>query len=332
MRWTLVTGASGFVGSRLVRALVDRGEAVKAFVHAGSSLSSFEGLPRDRFELAFGDVRVEHTVYRALASCERLYHVAASEEASSPPGSPAPSESPAVTRAVLGAARKRRLRRVVLTRSAAALVGTEAAEPLTEDGLDARGADLDAGVPLVTVLPACAIGPGDRRPACLSALIARYLRLPPSARVPLAPGGVSVVDVDDVLEGTMLAMQRGQPGERYLLGGENLNYEQLFTLLHGLTGLARPGRVQRKPALGVHAAWLGIKATLQGDEPLLTARLLRDYSEKYVFVSSAKAQRELGYSFRQAREALARAVLWFLEQGYVPEHAARRVRLELRPA
>lgn len=331
MRWTLVTGASGFVGSRLVHALVARGQAVKAFVHAGASLSPLEGLPRDRFELAFGDVSVEHTVYRALAGCGRMYHVAAGGDASSLAGN-STAEAPAVTRAVLGAARKRRLQRVVLTHSAAAFVGTSAAEPATEDGLDSRSADLAAGVPLVAVLPACTIGPGDRRPARLGALIARYLRLPPSARVPLATGGVSVVDVDDVVEGAILAMQRGQPGERYLLGGENLTYSQLFTLLHELTGLARPGRVQRMPALGVQAAWLGFKATLQGDEPLLTARLLRGYSERYVFVSSAKAQRELGYSFRQAREALARAVLWFLEHGYVPEHAARRVRLELRPA
>lgn len=328
-QWTLVTGASGFVGARLVRELVASGASVKGFVRAGTSLALLEGLPRERFELAFGDVRVEHTVYRALAGCDRLYHLAASEESSPVDGHDDAGVSE-VTRAVLGAARKRRLERVVVTGGAPG--ARSSAEPLGESDLPASSLDVDPRVAVITVLPACTIGPGDRRPARLGALIARYLRCPPSARVPLGPGGVSVVDVDDVVQGHVLAMQRGQAGERYILGGENFSYHQLFTALHALTRLARPAGAQSGPRLALHAAWHGMKATLRGDEPLLTARLLRDYSEKYVFVSSAKAQRELGYAFRPGREALARAVLWFLEKGYVPERAARRVRLELRSA
>lgn len=320
-RWTLVTGASGFVGSRLVRELVATGEAVKAFVRPGSSLVELAGLPHERFELAFGDLRVEHTIYRALAGCQRLYHVAASEDA---------GQSDA--RAVLAAARKRRLERVVVTRCAATLAASSASEPLEESELPSSDAEHDPRLAVVTVLPACIIGAGDRRPARLGALIARYLRSPPSARVPLVPGGLCVVDVADVVQGHMRAMQQGEAGARYILGGENLTYDQLFMTLHELTRLARPAGAPSGSRLAVHAAWLGIKARLQGDEPLLTARLVRDYSEKYVFLSSAKAQRELGYSFRPAREALARAVLWFLEKGFVPERAARRVRLELRPA
>jgi dihydroflavonol-4-reductase len=326
-RWILVTGASGFIGARLVRELVANGESVKAFVRPGSSLTPLEGLPRQRFALAFGDVRVEHTVYRALAGCDRLYHAAASEM----DGVDAAAVS-AVTHAVLEAARKRRLERVVVTRCAAQLPARATAEPFGEADLPAQSAAAGARLPVVTVLPACTIGAGDRRPACLGSLVARYLRWPPSARVPLVAGGLSVVDVEDVVQGHVLAMQRGQAGERYILGGENLTYDQLFTTLHELTSLARPSGAQSGPSLALRAAWHGIKAVLQGDEPLLTARLLRDYSDKYVFVSSARAERELGYSYRPGREALARAVLWFLEKGYVPERAARRVRLELRSA
>ncbi len=325
-RWTLVTGASGFIGARLVQELLSRGESVKAFVRPGASLVAFEGLPPQRFQLAFGDVRVEHTVYRALAGCDRLYHTAASEA-----GGAGVSNASQITHAVLEAARKRRLERVVVTRCAAALAARPTAEPLAEaDVPSVQAPEIAPRLSVVTVLPACTIGYGDRRPARLGALVARYLRWPPSVRVPLAPGGLSVVDVDDVVQGHILAMQRGAAGERYMLGGENLTYDRLFTTLHELTNLARPSEAQSASRLAVRAAWLGIRATLRGDEPLLTARLLRDYSEKYVFVSSAKAKLELGYSYRPGRDALARAVLWFLEKGYVPDQAARRVRLELR--
>jgi dihydroflavonol-4-reductase len=106
-QWTLVTGASGFIGSTLVRRLVERGERVKAFVRAGSKLDAFAGLPTDRFQLAYGDIAVGDTVYRALASCDRMYHVAAVFSYSS--RRPEEIMKPAVegTRGALLAARQR---------------------------------------------------------------------------------------------------------------------------------------------------------------------------------------------------------------------------------
>ena len=116
--WTLVTGAAGFVGSRLVKLLIERGQRVKAFVRPGSNLKMLQGFPADRLWLAFGDITVEHTVYRALAGCDRLYHVASNYTLWD--SRPERILDPAVkgTRATLTAAHKRELRKIVVTSSA----------------------------------------------------------------------------------------------------------------------------------------------------------------------------------------------------------------------
>jgi dihydroflavonol-4-reductase len=346
--WTLVTGASGFVGSRLVRELIARGERVKGFVRAGSNLKPLEGLPRDRFQLAFGDILVEHTLYRALASCHRMYHVAANFTMWD--SQPDRIVAPAVdgTRAALEAARKRRLEKVVVTSSTATLGVSSTAEPMDESHAfnlpDAEAyvrakyeaervaLELAERVPVVVVLPSSIVGPGDWKPTPSGALVTRYLKLPPTTRVPIMDGGLNFVDVEDVVRGHMLAMKQGQSGERYILGGDNLTFEQLFDTLSELTGLAPAGRKYAAAFLSMIGRVLELKARLFGGQPLISHRMARDYTGKFVFVTSAKAERELGYSHRPAREALARAVQWFLQQGYVPARAARRVRLELRAA
>ena len=346
--WTLVTGASGFVGSRLVRELVSRGERVKAFVRPGANLSRLEGLPRDRFQLAFGDILVEHTVYRALASCDRLYHVAANFTMWHP--QPARIIGPAVdgTRAVLGAARKRRLKKVVVTSSTAALGVSDVPEPMDESHAfnltdpdpyvrakyeaEQVALKLAGEVPLVSVLPSAIVGPGDWKPTPTGQLILRYLRMPPASRVPLMEGGMNFVDVDDVVCGHILAMERGQVGERYILGGDDLSFEQLFETLSEITGLAAPGRTYSGALISLVGRVMEARARWFGGEPLVTRRMGRHYAGKYIYVSSRRAETELGYTHRPAPAAFARAVRWYLERGYLPDEAARRVRIEARAA
>jgi dihydroflavonol-4-reductase len=345
--WTLVTGASGFIGGRLVRALVERGENVKAFVRAGANLGQLRGLPEQRLRLAYGDILVEHTVYRALAGCTRMYHVAANFKMWD--RRPERILEPAIegTRATLTAARKRGLERIVVTSSVAALGIAEDREPMDETH-DFNLADPETYVrakyeadvvaeqfaqeclPLVIVLPSAVVGPGDWKPTPTGASIIQYLKLPPTFRMPMTAGGISVVDVDDVVLGHQLAMAHGRVGERYILGGENLTYEQVFSTLSDITGLAPPGRQLSQGMVELAGRLLELKARWGGGSPQLTHRLARDYAGDVAWVTSAKADAELGYRHRPARDALARAVSWFLEKGYVPDKAARRVRLELR--
>jgi dihydroflavonol-4-reductase len=346
--WTLVTGASGFVGSRLVRALVERGEHVKAFVRAGSSLRQIADLPPDRCKLAYGDITVEHTVFRALAGCNRLYHVASNFKM----WDPEPDEilRPAIegTRATLEAARRRGIEKIVVTSSVAAMGSTAGKEEMDESHAfnlqdpetyvlskyEAERVALEAadeGQPIVVVRPSAIYGPGDWKPTPTGESLVTYLKMPPSFSIPVTEGGISVVDVDDVVEGHIAAMEKGRLGETYVLGGENVTYEELFEMLADITGLALPGRVIGPGLVGLIGSLMELKASLFGGDPQLTRRLARDYANSYVWVTSEKAEKELGYQHRPARQTLARAVRWYLEHGYVPERAARRVRLEFRP-
>lgn len=345
--WTLVTGATGFIGSAVVRRLVERGVRVKAFVRPGASLRAFEGLPRDRFELAYGDITLESTVFRALINCDQLFHVASVFRYWS--GKPDDILKPATlgTKAVLAAARSQRIERIVVT-SSAAVLGVSADEPMDETHenqlLDpelyirakieaeqlVRQA-IDDGMPIISVLPAGVFGEGDRKPTPNGKMLLDYLKLAPGRRIPATEGGISVVDVEDVAEGHVLAMEKGQLGQRYLLGGENVTFRGLFEILHELTGLAEPGGAPSPFLVELAGRLLEWYAGWSGKDPLLTYRLARDYAFARVWVSSEKAERELGYKHRPARETLARAIRWYLVNDYLPQPLASRVRLELRP-
>lgn len=347
-QWTLVTGASGFIGSTLVRRLVDRGVRVKAFVRPGASLEAFEGLSPERFQLAYGEILVSHTVYRALASCDRMFHVASPFRYWS--RRPSDILDPAIqgTRAVLEAARQRELERVVVTSSVAVLGTTQADELMNEQHennltdpeiyihakLEADQVvqeSIDRGLPALSVLPSSVFGPGDRKPTPGGQLLITYLRRSAHRKVPSTDGGISVVDVEDVADGHILAMEKGRVGERYVLGGENLTFRDLFQTLHELTGLAEPGASPSPGLVQIAGRAMELWARWTGRDPILTYRLARDYAHSRVWVTSQKAEEELGYTHRPARETLARAVRFYLANGYVPEPITRRIRLELRP-
>ena len=346
--WILVTGATGLIGGTLVRKLVERGEKVKAFVRAGSDLRGLEGLPNDRCLLAFGDATVEHTVYRALSSCSQLYHVAGPFQYM--PAHPQLMIDGAryATHAVLGAARRRGIENIVVTGSAAVLGTSSVPEPMDEThGYNLVDAEpyvqakvaaqevvdelVAGGMPIVSVLPTGVFGPRDYKPTPNGQSLIEYMKLPPSFAVPVSEGGISVVDVDDVVQGHIRAMEVGDVGERYILGGENVTYTQFFQMLADITGLAEPSEPKGPLTISL-VAWLAeMRSFLTGTPPALTSKLARDYAHSYVWVTSEKAEQALDYKHRPARETLARAARWLLEQGYVPSAVAERVRLELRP-
>ncbi|HEY0465363.1 MAG TPA: NAD-dependent epimerase/dehydratase family protein [Polyangiaceae bacterium] len=348
MAFTLVTGATGFLGSQLVRTLLERGESVKAFVRPGSNLVALQGYPRDRFKIAVGDIRIEQSVFAALANCTRLYHVAANFTMWDPV--PARIILPAVEgmRATLRAARARKLEKIVVT-SSAGVLGTTVREELMDEthafnltdpeayfaakvAADQVAAEFTAqGAPIVMVLPATIAGPGDWKPTPNGQLVLEYLKTPSTSHFPVSAGGLNVVDVEDVAMGHVLAMERGVVGERYLLGGDNLTFSQVFETLCDLTGLAEPSTPKSKGLLKFAGKLFELNARLRGGAPRITSRMANDYADSFSYLSSKKAEVALGYRHRPAREALSRSVRWFLANGYVPAKAAARVRLELRP-
>ena len=163
-------------------------------------------------------------------------------------------------------------------------------------------------------------------------MILKYLKWDPSMGFPTSDGGLNLVDVDDVCDGHIAAMEQGKLGERYILGGENLTFGQLFSLLHELTGLAPPGKPVSASMASLFGRFEELRARFRGGDPEITAKLARDFVGAYVWVSSEKSRSELGYQPRSAREALARSVGWYLANGHVPDSAASRVRLELSVA
>ena len=343
----LVTGASGFVGSRLVRALVERGETVRVLVRPGSSLRGLKELPQDRVEVCIGDIMIEHEVYRALAGCDRMFHVAAVYKMYAP--NPKDILEPAIlgTEASLDAARKRGIEKVVVTSSVAAVGVNDRPEPMDE-GWDFNLKDsetyvvakwkaeqvalsfVDRGLPVVVVNPAGIFGPGDWKPTPSGDTILKYLKWSYPWGFPTSDGGINVVDVDDVVAGHLGAMDKGRVGERYILGGENVTFEQMFRLLSELTGLVGPG-MKASPGLARAMGWsLELGARLFGGEPPLTYKMARDYVGRYVWVSSDKAGKELGYAPRPARQTLLRSVKWYLYNGYLEEREEGRLLLDVR--
>jgi dihydroflavonol-4-reductase len=327
---TLVTGATGFVGSAVARALLARGMRVRALVRAGGDRRNLDGLP---LELAVGDLRDPSSLAAAVAGCRTLFHVAADYRIWVPDPAEMLRANVEGTRALMLAALAAGVERVVYCSSVAALGlhsdGTPADEttPVHEAQIAgiykkskyrAEQAVLELvrerGLPAVIVNPAGPIGPRDIKPTPTGRMIADAAR----GRMPAyVETGINVVHVDDVAQGHLLALDHGRIGERYILGSENLTLRHLLALVDDVTG-----RRQRRVPLPRQALWpLALAseglARIAGIEPLVTRDHLR-MAKKLMFFSDAKARTELGYAPRPARAAVADAVAWFRANGMVP--------------
>lgn len=351
--WTLVTGANGFIGARLVRRLVERGEHVKALVRAGADLTALKDLPTDQVRIAVGDCRYEDRVYAALRGCDTMYHVAATYSFNERERARILDNSILGAESSLEAARRASVSKIVFTSSAITLGSSVTPEPLDETSflsvsqtaassqmpsyaeakLKAEQVALrraEQGQPIVIVNPAAVFGRGDRKPTPSGAQVVAYLNHSPSFKVPIVPGGFGVVDVDDVADGHMAAMDKGRIGERYVLASENFDLRAFYQLLADISGLAEPGADVSLGQANLYATVEELRSWWGSRAPLLTRKLVASYYNKYMFVSSDKAKNELGFAPRPAREALTRACHYFIENGFVDAKVARRARLELR--
>ncbi|MQX36456.1 hopanoid-associated sugar epimerase [Roseospira navarrensis] len=325
---TLVTGGTGFVGAAVVRALLARGEAVRCLARPGGDRRNLAGLD---VEIAEGDLTDPASLKAAARGVAALYHVAADYRLWIP--NPQEMEAANVQGSVnvIRAALEAGASRAVYTSSVAVLKphpdGSSADEdtPTTEADMIGvyKGSKFRAeqavrrlveveGAPVVIVNPSTPIGPRDIKPTPTGRLIVEAA----AGRMPAyVETGLNVAHVDDVAAGHLLGFDRGRVGARYILGGENLTLADILAEVARLTG-RRPPKVSLPHDLILPFAWTaeGI-ARVTGKEPFATVDGLR-MAKKRMFFSSAKAERDLGYVHRPARDAIADAVAWFRENGY----------------
>jgi dihydroflavonol-4-reductase len=324
----LVTGATGFVGSAVARALTKAGYPVRVLARPNSDRRNLEGLA---VEIAEGSLEHPQSLAAAVAGCRYLFHVAADYRLWVPDPAAMFRVNVDGTRELMLAALGAGVERIVYTSSVATLgivpggVANEetascaadmigpykrskfAAEAVVAELIHARG------LPAVIVNPSTPVGPGDVKPTPTGRLIVEAAR----GRMPgFVDTGLNIAHVDDVAVGHLLAARSGQIGRRYILGGENLSLKEILCEVARLTG-------RRAPPLKIpHAAMMAIAAgseavaRLTGREPFATMDGAR-MSKKKMFFSANRAIAELGYAPRPARLAFSDAIAWFKANGYL---------------
>jgi dihydroflavonol-4-reductase len=324
----LVTGASGFVGAAVARAALGRGLRVKVLMRPAASRANIEGLD---IEVVPGDMRDTDSMTTAMQGARYLIHVAADYRLWARDPSEIARNNLTGARATMTAALRAGVERVVYTSSVAALKpgkGDAADETSRHTPDSVIGAYklskllaerevermiMQEGLPAVIVAPSTPIGPRDIKPTPTGRIIVEAA----TGRMPaFVDTGLNLVHVEDVAEGHFLALERGRIGENYILGGADVTLAQMLTDIAGLSGRRPPTvKLPRGPLFPLAFAAEAM-ARLTGKEPFLTADALR-MSRYQMYFSSAKAERELGYTARPYREGLKDAHAWFAANGYL---------------
>jgi len=324
----LVTGANGFLGSAVVRALLADGAHVRALVRLGSDRRNLDGLD---VEIAAGDLTDRESLRRAAAGCDAVYHVAADYRLWAADFGPMYRANVEGSVNVLEAAAEAGASRMVYTSSVAVLginpdrTPADEATPVTVDDMvghykrskfmaeeAVRKRAQELGFPVVTVNPSTPIGPRDIKPTPTG----RILLDAAAGRMPaFVDTGLNLVHVDDVAEGHLAALKAGVAGQRYILGGDDFTLQQILVLVAEHVG--RRASTIRLPHWSVYPLAVAAEALamLTKREPRVTLDGLR-MSKKHMYFSSRKAQRDLGYRWRDPRLAVAAAVDWFKANGY----------------
>jgi dihydroflavonol-4-reductase len=324
----VVTGASGFVGSAVARALVSRGFDVRAVLRSTSPRANVENIG---CEIVEGDMRDKPSMMRALQGARYLFHVAADYRLWARDPHEIVRNNLEGTRATMEAAREAGVEKIVYTSSVATLKpieGASADETSRHDERTVIGAYklskvvaerlvekmvAEQGLPATIVSPSTPIGPRDIRPTPTGRIIVEAA----TGKMPaFVDTGLNLVHVDDVAEGHLLALDKGEIGERYILGGEDVTLQQMLAVIAGLAN-RRPPRVKlpRGPLYPLAYAAETV-ARLTNKEPFITADAL-NMSKYRMFFSSDKATRALGYKARPYREGLSDAMEWFGSHGYL---------------
>jgi dihydroflavonol-4-reductase len=318
---------------------------VRAMLRERADTAPLAGLD---VEIVRGDIMDGASVARVVEGCGRVYHTAAGFLMwSKDPERDIIRPSVEGTRVVLEAAARAGVERVMYT-SSAATIGFSTAPGVRRDETHSnttphthyvRGkiaAEQEAfavgrrtGLPVVAILPGFILGPRFWKPSESVRQVEQFV----NQGMPIYfDGGFGVVDVEDVARGGLLAMEKGRPGERYIVSGEDVTVKQLLDLMAELTGLKGPTLRVPVPILRVLAGVLELGGRLTGMRPMLDRSQVDEFAGTYSYFDSGKAERELGYTHRPARETVQRTIAWLVERGFVPDKRLRTLRLaEVRP-
>ncbi len=335
---TLVTGATGFLGSHVARQLLARKESVRVLLRPTSQNRAIADLP---LEYATGDLRDPASLDRAMNGVRRVFHVAADYRLWAHRPKEIYESNVTGTKNVLEAAKRAGVEQFIYTSTVATVAVDRPQLPneATESQLGemvghykrskwlAEKEALNAaksGLPLIAVMPTTPVGPGDWKPTPTGKIILDFL----NGKMPgYVETGLNFVGVEDCAAGHLLAAEKGKIGERYLLGAENLALKQVLDELEKITGLPAP-RLKIPHGLALGAAYVETAfSRLVGREPQIPVEGVK-IARHLMFVDCSRAQRELGFRPGPVAAALERAVRWYEANGYV---TARRARMLTRP-
>jgi len=323
-----VTGATGFLGAHVARVLAEQGADLRLLVRSTSDVRNIEGLKADR---VIGDLRSAPSLEKAVSGCDVIFHVAADYRLWVKDPERMYRSNVEGTRSLLEAARKNGVRRVVYTSSVATMGFTSNGTVADEDSpvsladmighykrskFMAEQVAIEAGrsgQEVVIVNPSTPMGEMDIKPTPTGRIVVDFLKKKFPAYVDT---GLNLVDATECARGHILALEKGRRGERYILGGENLTLKQILDKLAAITGLPSPRvKVPYFMALATGVVDEMVTGRLRGKEPRATIDAVR-MGRKKMFVSSARAERELGWSIVPVDGALRRAAAWFQAKGY----------------
>jgi len=323
-----VTGATGFLGFHVARVLADQGADLRLLVRPTSNLKNLQGLNADT---AVGDLRDPALLQTAISGCDTVFHVAADYRLWVRDPNEMYRSNVDGTRALLEAAKKNNVQRVVYTSSVATIGFTSDGRPADEESpvsladmighykrskYMAEQVAMEAGrrgMQVITVNPTTPIGEQDVKPTPTGRIVVDFLKRKFPAYVET---GLNLVDVRECARGHVAALEKGKTGERYILGGQDLTLKQILDKLGQITGLPSP--TIKLPYIFAFAAGVvdeAVTGMLLRREPRATVDTVR-MGKKKMFASSAKAQRELGWKILSVDDALRRAAEWFRANGY----------------
>ncbi len=331
-----LTGSTGFVGSHIARGYAEAGARLLLLTRSGSNLAALEGI--SGAGTVIGDLRQPEALRSALTGCDALIHVAADYRLWVPDPLEMYKANVDGTRDLLRIAREVGVRKVVYT-SSVATMGFRADHTIVDETTAVTEADMighykrskwlaeqeaiaaaRAGQHVIILNPTTPIGPGDRKPTPTGRIVVDFLK----GKFPAyTDTGLNLVDVNEIARMHLVALDRGTPGERYILGGENLTLKQILDKMSAISGLPSPNlKVPHAVAMAFAFFDETITGKLRGREPRATVEAVR-MGRKMMWASSAKAERDLGFEVKPVYRALRAAMEWFTTNGYAPPFAGQ---------